>query len=224
MKRLCVALCALFIFTALAGCGTTESVALTSAELQKDVLTSSIVFEESESMLGTSSLRDRYPYVSGYSIADADPNMTWKDLTADTVLVKFKVIERLEDENRVTDMMGGVLGMTEEDLAFFEEAGMRYLPTTLEHYLVEVEDSVAMETSTIDICHNTMFGEMNNLLAPGKEFATFLTQDQDDLICNYEALYYVTEADTLLSVIDNPISSVIDGISWGDLIDSESRE
>ena len=222
MKHLYIVFSALFLVAVLSGCGTTESSASASSELQKDVLTSSVVLEEAENMVETSSLRDRYPYVSRYSIADADPDMTWEDLTTNTVLVKFKVIERLEDETRVTDMMGGVLGMTEEDLAFFEEAGMRYLPTTLEHYLVAVEDSVTLETSTIDIYHNTMFGEMNNLLTPGKEFATFLTQDQDDLICNYDALYYVTEADTLLSVIDNPVSAEIDGVAWTDLIEAES--
>lgn len=90
------------------------------------------------------------------------------------------------------------------------------MTTTYEQYAVRRTDTVDFsdEDDMITILHNTMFGEMSALFESGGEFAAFFNEDQVGLICNFETLYYLTDAETLLSVVDNPISEELDGLTW----------
>lgn len=160
-------------------------------------------------------IREQYPYVDTYDMAYHDPDMSLRDCVDGASLIRFTVEERLEDVAVETDMMAGI-GMSDEELSFFENAGMRYMTTTYEQYAVRRTDTVAFsdEDDTITILHNTMFGEMSALFESGGEFAAFFNEDQAGLICNFETLYYLTDAETLLSVVDNPISEELDGFTW----------
>lgn len=169
---------------------------------------------EPESESDAVTLREQYPYVDTYAMA-YDAELSLRDCVDGASLIRFTVEERLEDVVVETDMMAGT-GMSDEELSFFEQAGMRYVTTTYEQYAVRRTDTVAVsgEDDSVTILHNTTFGEMDALLEPGREFAAFLKEDQTGLICSFETLYYLTDTETLLSVVDNPMSRELDGLTW----------